>query len=193
MHPIFEFLPLVLFFIIFKFGDVYWATGSLIVTSALQILYFFIIRKPVPTRNWVVFGLIAIFGGLTIFFHNDAFLKWKVTVINSLFGISLFISERYFNKNLIKKMLGDGFTLPENIWQKLNLAWALFFLFCAALNIYIAYNFSLETWVNFKVFGLMGLTFAFTIVSIASLYKYLPQDEEDQEEVSNINNDNEKN
>jgi len=188
MHAIFEYLPLVIFFIFFKFGDLYWATGSLIVTSALQILYYIIKRKPIPKRNWIFFGLIAVFGGLTIFFHDDAFIKWKVTVINTIFAITLVISNHLFKKNLIKEMLGEGLTLPENIWTKLNLAWAIFFLFCGALNIYIAYNFELETWVNFKVFGLMGLTFVFAIGSIFSLYKYLPQDDEQESEQKDCDN-----
>jgi len=179
MHAIFEYLPLVIFFIFYKFGDLYWATGSLIVTSALQILYYIVKKQPIPKRNWIFFGLIAVFGGLTIFFHDDTFIKWKVTIINSLFAVALIISNRFFNKNLIKDLMGEALPLPENIWNKLNLAWALFFLGCAILNIYIAYNFSLETWVNFKVFGLMGLTFVFAISSIIVLYKYLPQDEDE--------------
>jgi len=191
MHAIFEYLPLVIFFVFYKFGDIYWATGSLIVTSALQILYYLIRRQSVPKRNWIFFGLIAVFGGLTIFFHDDAFLKWKVTIINSLFGITLLISEQFFNKNWIKEMLGEGLTLPEKIWKKLNFAWAIFFLSCGALNIYIAYNFSLETWVNFKVFGLMGLTFTFAIVSIFSLYRYLPKDDETEHSENTNQKDNE--
>jgi intracellular septation protein len=182
MHAIFEYLPLIIFFIFFKFGDLYWATGSLIVTSALQILYYIIKKKPIPKRNWIFFGLIAVFGGLTIFFHDDAFIKWKVTIINTLFAVALIVSNHLFKKNLIKEMLGEGLTLPENIWTKLNLAWAIFFLFCGTLNIYIAYNFELETWVNFKVFGLMGLTFVFAVGSIFSLYKYLPLDDEQENE-----------
>jgi len=191
MHAIFEYLPLIIFFIFYKFGDIYWATGSLIVTSALQILYYLIRRQPVPKRNWIFFGLIAVFGGLTIFFHDDAFLKWKVTIINSIFGITLLISEKFFNKNWIKEMLGEGLTLPDNIWKKLNFAWAIFFVSCGALNIYIAYNFALETWVNFKVFGLMGLTFTFAIGSIFSLYKYLPQDDETEHSEKTNQKDNE--
>ncbi|MEW6991728.1 septation protein A [Colwelliaceae bacterium 6441] len=177
MHAIFEYLPLVIFFIFYKFGDLYWATGSLIVTSALQIIYYVIKKQPIPKRNWIFFGLIAVFGGLTIFFHDDTFIKWKVTVINGLFAMALLISNRFFNKNLIKELMGESLSLPENIWSKLNVAWAIFFLSCAILNIYIAYNFSQETWVNFKVFGLMGLTFIFAISTILVLYKHLPQDE----------------
>lgn len=178
MHAIFEYLPLVIFFVFYKFGDLYWATGSLIVTSALQILYYVIKKQPIPKRNWIFFALIAVFGGLTIFFHDDAFIKWKVTIINALFAIALIVSNSFFNKNLIKELMGESLPLPDEIWGKLNLAWAIFFLVCAILNIYIAYNFSLETWVNFKVFGLMGLTFTFAISTVFALYKYLPQEEE---------------
>ena len=177
MHAFFEYLPLPVFFVFYLFGDIYWATGSLIVTSAIQIAYYMIRKQPVPMRNWIFFALIAVFGGLTIFFQDDAFIKWKVTIINALFSVVLLVSNYFFNKNLIKKMMGEALPLPEKIWDKLNLAWAVFFLFCAILNIYIAYSFSQETWVNFKVFGLMGLTFVFAISSIMALYKYLPQDE----------------
>lgn len=179
MHAIFEYLPLIIFYLFYTFADLYWATGSLIVTSALQILYYVYKKQPIPKRNWVFFGLIAVFGGLTIFFHDDAFIKWKVTIINSLFAVALLVSNSIFKKNLIKQLMGEALPLPEKVWDKLNLAWAMFFLVCAVLNIYIAYSFSLETWVNFKVFGLMGLTFAFAISSVIALYKYLPQDEAD--------------
>lgn len=185
MHAIFEYLPLVIFFIFYKFGDLYWATGSLIVTSALQILYYIIKREPVPKKNWILFALIAVFGGLTIFFHDDTFLKWKVTIINGIFAVVLLVSNLFFKKNLIRELMGEALELPAVIWNRLNTAWAVFFLFCAILNIYIAYNFSQETWVNFKVFGLMGLTFAFAILSIVMLYKYLPQEDNKSNEQEN--------
>ncbi|XQW86609.1 septation protein A [Thalassotalea piscium] len=192
MHAIFEYIPLIVFFIFYKFADIYWATGSLIVTSAIQISYYLIQKKPIPKRNLIFFGLILVFGGLTIFFHDDAFLKWKVTIINALFAIALIVSHFVFKKNLIKQMMSEGLTLPEAIWTKLNIAWALFFLVCSVLNIYIAYNFPLETWVNFKVFGLMGLTFVFAIGSIAVLYKYLPKEEDSSEAITtNIENKSE--
>jgi intracellular septation protein len=179
MHAIFEYLPLVIFFVFYKFGDLYWATGSLIVTSAIQILFYVIKKQPIPKRNWIFFALIAVFGGLTIFFQDDAFIKWKVTIINALFAVVLIVSNSFFNKNLIKELMGESLPLPENIWSNLNLAWATFFMVCAILNIYIAYNFPLETWVNFKVFGLMGLTFTFAILTVVALYKYLPQEDDD--------------
>ena len=177
MHAFFEYIPLVIFFAVYSLVDIYWATASLIVTSALQILYFVAKREPVPTKSWVFFAIIAIFGGLTIFLHDDLFIKWKVTIINLLFALVLLISNKFFNKNLMKNFLGEALTLPENVWTKLNWSWALFFTFCAILNLYIAYNFEQQTWVYFKVFGLTALMFIFAIASIMVLYKYLPQDE----------------
>ena len=180
MHAFFEYIPLVIFFVIYSLIDIYWATASLIVTSALQIVYFVAKREPVPTKNWIFFAIIAIFGGLTIFLHDDVFIKWKVTIINLLFAITLIVSNKFFNKNLMKNFLGEALTLPENIWSKLNLSWALFFAFCAILNLYIAFNFEQQTWVYFKVFGLTALMFVFAIGSIMALNKHLPQDEEQE-------------
>ncbi|MCI2284426.1 septation protein A [Colwellia sp. MSW7] len=179
MHAIFEYIPLVIFFIVSKFVDIYWATASLILTSALQILYYFLKKEKVPTRNWIFFALIVVFGGLTIFLHDDVFIKWKVTIINEIFAIALLVSYYGFNKNIIKQFLSESISLPDPIWTKLNLAWAFFFAFCGVLNWYIAFNFDLETWVNFKVFGLTGLMFAFSIITILSLSKYMTDDKDD--------------
>mgnify|MGYP006081288791 CR=1 FL=1 len=188
--PVFlEYIPLVIFFIMYSLLDIYWATASLIVTAALQIVYFVAKREPVPTKNWVFFAIIAVFGGLTIFFHDDTFIKWKVTIINLLFAVTLIISNKFFNKNLMRKFLGEALTLPEKIWTKLNLSWALFFVLCALLNLYIAFNFEQQTWVYFKTFGLTGLMFVFAIGSIIALHQYLPQDDEEE----NISTAKEKN
>ncbi len=180
MHALFEYLPLIVFFIFYKIFGPYWATGSLIVLSALQVLYYIVQRKPVPKRNLIIFALILVFGGLTIFFHDVTFLKWKVTIINALFAVSLLVSRYAFDKNIIKQFLQESMTLPKPIWDKLNFSWAMFFLLCGALNWYVAFNFDLDTWINFKVFGLTGLTFVFAIASIIALYRFLPQDD-DQE------------
>lgn len=182
MHALLEYIPLVIFFVFYKFADIYWATASLILASAIQITYFLIKKQPIPKRNLIFFGLIAIFGGLTIYMHDDTFLKWKVTIIQGIFAIALILSQKVFNKNIIKEFLGEALTLPEDIWNKLNLSWALFFAICGMLNWYIAFNYSLEIWVNFKVFGLTALTFVFAIGSVLSLYKYMPEEEQEKKE-----------
>ncbi|WP_076419063.1 septation protein A [Colwellia sp. UCD-KL20] len=179
MQAFFEFLPLIIFYVVWKLADIYWATGALIAMSALQVLFYIVRGKTVPTKTWIFFGLITIFGGLTILMHDDTFLKWKVTIINGVFSAALIVSQYVFKKNIIKQFLGESLTLPENIWNKLNLSWALFFAFCGALNWYIAFNFEQEIWVNFKVFGLTGLMIIFSVSSIFALYKYLPKEESD--------------
>ena len=145
MHPVLEFFPLIIFLIVYKMYDIYWGTASLIVSSVIQILIYVIRKKPIPKMNWIVLGMITFFGGLTIYFHDDAFIKWKVTVINELFAVALLVSNHVFKKNLIKQFLGEALTLPEKIWTRLNFSWAMFFALCGLLNIYIAFNFDQDT------------------------------------------------
>ena len=182
MQLFLEYFPLFIFFIINSLAGIYWATASLIVAAFIQILYFKLKKQKIPAKQWIIFGLVVVFGGLTIYLQNDAFLKWKVTIINAFFAVALLVSNHLFKKNIIKEFLGESLKLPENIWSKLNFTWAMFFLFCAALNYYVAFNFDLDTWVNFKVFGLTGLMFVFSITSILALYKYLPLEESDEEQ-----------
>jgi intracellular septation protein len=178
MYTLFEYLPLIVFFIVYKFVDIYWATGSLIILAGAQIIYYLIKKETIPKRTLIFFVLIAVFGGLTIFLHDDTFLKWKVTIINLFFAIALLVSDKIFKKNIIKDFLDEALSLPDNIWGKLNLAWALFFALCAVLNLYVAFNFDQDTWVNFKVFGLTALMFVFSIGSVLLLSKHLPDDED---------------
>lgn len=174
MQLFLEYFPLFIFFIVNSIAGIYWATGSLMIAAFLQIIYFIVMKNKIPAKQWIIFGLMVVFGGLTIYLQNDAFLKWEVTIINAFFAGALLVSNTLFKKNIIKEFLGESLSLPENIWSRLNAAWALFFLFCAGLNYYVAFNYDLDTWVNFKVFGLTGLMFFFSITSILLLYKYLP-------------------
>jgi intracellular septation protein len=184
MHALFEYLPLVIFFIVYQFIDIYWATGALIILATAQIIYYLVKKETIPKRTLIFFVLIVVFGGLTIFLHDDIFLKWKVTIINLFFAIALITSDKLFNKNIMKSFLSESLTLPDNIWGKLNLAWALFFALSAFLNLYVAFNFDQKTWVNFKVFGLTGLMFVFSIGCIISISKHLPDDDDIENETS---------
>jgi len=187
MQLFLEYFPLIIFFIINSIAGIYWATGSLIVAAFVQIFYYKVTKQKIPAKQWIIFALIVVFGSLTIYLQNDAFLKWKVTIINTFFGVALLVSDLLFKKNIIKEFLGESLTLPKNIWTRLNLAWSLFFLFCAGLNYYVAFNYDIDTWVNFKVFGLTGLMFLFSITSILLLYKYLPVEDDESESESGTN------
>ena len=114
---------------------------------------------------------------MTIFFHNDEFIKWKVTVIYVLFASALLFSQWVMKKPLIQRMLGKELTLPQQVWSRLNLAWAVFFILCGLANIYIAFWLPQNIWVNFKVFGLTALTLVFTLLSGVYIYRHMPQDD----------------
>ena len=147
------------------------------VVTGLQLLYSWLRYRRVEKMQLFTFVLVGFFGGLTVFFHDDAFIKWKVTVINVLFALALLISRYGFGKNLIKQMLAKELQAPDRIWDNVNLGWVGFFALCGLLNLYVAFNLSQEMWVNFKVFGLLGMTLVFTLLSGVYLYRHLPAEQ----------------
>ncbi|WP_087019791.1 septation protein A [Thaumasiovibrio subtropicus] len=178
MKQLLDFIPLIIFFILYQRYDIYFATGALIVATAVQMLVTWVLYKKVEKMQLATFVMVLIFGGMTILFQDEAFIKWKVTILYAAFALGLWISQ-LMKKPLIKSMLGKEIVLEDQAWLRLNRAWAVFFLFCAVLNIYVSYSFSLDTWVNFKVFGLLGLTFMFTLGSGVFLYRHMSKEDED--------------
>ncbi|MEZ8347392.1 septation protein A [Vibrio splendidus] len=176
MKQILDFIPLIIFFALYKMYDIYTATGALIVASAVQIVLTYVIYKKVEKMQIITFLMVAVFGGMTIFLHDDNFIKWKVTIVYALFAIGLTVSH-LMGKSAIKGMLGKEISLPEAVWGKINWAWTLFFTLCAILNVYVAFSLPLDVWVNFKVFGLLIATFAFTLLTGVYIYKHLPKDQ----------------
>lgn len=176
MKQLIDFIPLIIFFALYKMHDIYVATGALIVATAIQIALTYFIYKKVEKMQLVTFVIVTIFGGMTIFFHDDNFIKWKVTIVYSLFSLGLFVTH-LMGKPIIKGMLAKEITLPDSVWTRINWAWVVFFVLCALLNIYVAFNLPLDVWVNFKVFGLLAATFGFTLLTGLYIYKHLPKDE----------------
>lgn len=181
MKQLLDFIPLIIFFALFKFYDIYVATGALIAATAVQIVVSYFLFKKVEKMQLITFLLVAVFGGMTIFLHDDNFIKWKVTIVYVIFALGLAISH-LIGKSAIKGMLGKEITLPESVWSKINWAWVGFFSVCAVLNIYIAYKLPLDVWVNFKVFGLLAATFGFTLLTGIYIYKHLPKEQKDSSE-----------
>lgn len=179
MKQLLDFIPLIIFFILFKTSGIFIATGALIAATAVQVALTWFIYKKVEKMQLVTFVLVAIFGGLTIFFHDENFIKWKVTIIYAIFALALLISQ-FMGKPLIKSMLSKEITLPESIWLRINLAWSVFFVVCAIVNIYIAFNFPLDIWVDFKVFGLLAVTLLFTFLTGGYIYRHLPKSDNNQ-------------
>ncbi|SQI41498.1 Probable intracellular septation protein A [Serratia plymuthica] len=153
------------FFAFYKLYDIYVASGALIVATALALVFTWIKYRKVEKMTLITFLMVLVFGTLTLVFHNDLFIKWKVTVIYTLFALALLISQLVLKKPLVQRMLGKELTLPDKVWSNLNLAWAVFFLVCGLANIYVAFWLPQSVWVNFKVFGLTALTLVFTLLS----------------------------
>ena len=178
MKQFFDFIPLLVFFAVYKFYDIYTATAALMVVTVLQIAITWFTLRKLEKMHLITLGMVLVFGGFTLFFHDDAFIKWKVTVINLLFSAALLVSQFVLKKPLIKQMLGKEMQLPDAIWSRVNLAWAGFFAVAAATNTYIAFHLPQAVWVNFKVFGLLGMTLLFTVATVFYLYRHLPAEQE---------------
>jgi intracellular septation protein len=176
MKLLFDLFPVILFFAAYKAFDLYVATGVAIAASIAQIVYLKVRGKPVETMQWASLVIIVIFGGMTLLLHDETFIKWKPSILYFCFFAALIGGRMFMQKNFIKSLMGAQLKLPEPVWDKLNMAWAVFFLSMAVLNLVVAYQFSTDTWVNFKLFGTMGLTLAFVIAQGLYLGRYI-QDE----------------
>ena len=126
----------------------------------------------------ITLGILVLFGGLTLALHDPLFIKWKPTVVNWLFGVAFLGSHFFGERTLVERMMGHAITVPTPVWSRLNGAWTLFFLGMGLLNLYVAYSFSEEIWVNFKLFGMMGLTLVFVFAQAFYLSRYLQAPEE---------------
>ncbi|CAI0898496.1 septation protein A [Serratia grimesii] len=177
MKQFLDFLPLIVFFAFYKLYDIYVASGALIVATALALVFTWFKYRKIEKMTLITFLMVLVFGTLTLVFHNDLFIKWKVTIIYSLFALALLISQLVLKKPLVQRMLGKEISLPDRVWNNLNLAWAVFFLACGLANIYVAFWLPQSVWVNFKVFGLTALTLIFTLLSGVYIYRHMPEEQ----------------
>ena len=175
MKFLFDLFPIILFFVAYKFFGIFTATAVAIAATFAQIAWVWHRHRKVDNMLWVSLGLIVVFGGATLIFKNPTFIKWKPTVLYWLFAATLFVSDLVIGKNLIKAMMQKQVALPEIVWKKLNLSWASFFTVMGCVNLYVAYHYSEDTWVNFKLFGGMGLMFAFVIAQALFLARYVAE------------------
>ncbi|BBG59001.1 Probable intracellular septation protein A [Providencia rustigianii] len=175
MKQLIDFIPLVIFFIVYKRYDIFYASGALMVTTPLALLATYLIYKKVEKVAKITCVIVMAFAALTLIFHSDAFIKWKVTIIYGLFALALLISQWFTKKPIIQRMLGSNqeIKLDDSYWLKLNTAWAIFFIACSGINIYVAFWMAQDVWVNFKVFGLTAATLIFTILSVVYIFKHM--------------------
>jgi intracellular septation protein len=206
MKLLFDFLPIVLFFGAFKYAEgqrdwaaafatehlgfmvaggqvgqeeapVLLATVVVVLATLAQVAWLKLRGRKVDMMLWVSLVLVVVLGGLTVWFHSETFIKWKPSVLYWAMGLSFWVSHALLRKNLLRLLLGEQLVLPEPVWQRLNFAWVGFFAMMGLLNLWVAYSFPTATWVNFKLFGGLGLMFAFTIAQGLYLARYIKDDE----------------
>ena len=156
---------------------IYWATAVLMISTVLQILVLRLRQKPISKQHWLTASAILVLGGVTLALKNPMFIKWKPSIVYLVFAAVLFFTQWMGKANLIQKMLGSALTMPDALWRRLNTAWAVFFIFMAILNLIIAYHFSDDFWVGFKLWGSAGGTLLFMFAQIYLLRGYLNHDD----------------
>jgi intracellular septation protein len=174
MQFIADYFPLILFFVAFKLAGIYVATGVAIAASVVQIAYFRWRRGRVAVIHWVSLAIIGVFGGATLLLHDETYIKWKPTVLYWLFAVTLLIGRLVFRRNLISALLKD-LTLPDAVWARITWGWVVFLAAMGAVNLYVAAHYTLDAWVNFKVWGGIGLFMLAAVGTVASVARYLPE------------------
>lgn len=169
-----EFFPIVIFFIVYKFYDIFTATGAVIIATILQVSIYWIKYRKVETMQWITLGLIVVMGGATIYLQDEQFIKWKLSIIEWLFGVAFLASQYVGEKPFIERMMGANIELPKTMWKRLNFSWALFFTSIGFINLYVMHNYSTDDWVTFKTFIVPALMLVFIVIQMAVLYRYVP-------------------
>ncbi|MDQ5879085.1 MAG: intracellular septation protein [Pseudomonadota bacterium] len=175
MKFLFDLFPVILFFIAFKVAGIFVATAVAIVATFAQIGWVWYRHRKVDTMLWVSLVIVTVFGGATLLLQDETFIKWKPTVLYWLFAGILGGGALFMKKNLMKSLLSEQMQLPDVAWNRMNLSWIGFFVFMGIANLAVAYNFSTDDWVTFKLFGGMGLMLIFVLVQGLLLSKYIEE------------------
>jgi len=178
MKLLVDFFPILLFFLVFKTLGIYAATAVAIVATVAQIAWLRWRNGRVEAMQWLSLGVIVVFGGATLVAQDDTFIKWKPTVLYWLMGGGLLVAEYVFKRNGIRALMGSQLELPDNVWRHLLHAWAGLFSVMGVINLWVAYHFDTDTWVNFKLFGGLGLMVLFVLGQAVYLSKHMKQDDE---------------
>lgn len=172
MQIFYDLVPVLLFFIAYKWLGIYPATAIAMAASLLQISYHWFKHKKLEMMQTLTAVIILVFGGLTLLFHNPIFIKWKPSIINGLFALIFFVMPYIKKKSLIELLLGDKVNMAPTRWTTLNRLWISFFLVTAVINLYVIYHYTTDQWVNFKVLGLLTLTIIFGVIQAIYLSKH---------------------
>jgi len=189
MKFLFDIFPLLLFFAAFKVYGIYVATAVAIVASFAQVGFYWFRHRKFETMHLITLAVIVVFGGLTLALHNDTFIRWKPTILYWIFAVLVLGSHFVGEKTAMERLLGNQLALNAQVWRYYNLSWGLFFIVAGALNLYVAFFYALDqaesvrqaTWVNFKVFGLLGLTLGFAVIQALFLARYFKPDDDEKD------------
>ncbi len=177
MQLLYDLLPIIVFFVVYKFAGIYAATSAAIVVSVIQVMAYRLYKGKFEKLQLITLILIIVLGGATLLLHNPIYIKWKPSVINWLFGL-VFLGSQYLTKKpLIRYMMETKVSLPNQVWARLNLSWVIFFFVLGFANLYVIYHFSTNTWVYFKLFGMLGLTLIFVIIQAFYLAKHVIEED----------------
>ena len=187
MKFLFDFFPILLFFITFKLYDnqhdgILAATAVVIVATLVQVLITWIRQRSVEKVHLITLAMVVVLGGITLILDDEIYIKWKPTALYWIFALAFLGSRFIGKKTLVARLLGGQISLPEPVWRRLNISWVVFFLFLGILNLYVVYNYDTDAWVNFKLFGVTGLMLVFIIAQGFYFSRYLPDDEEAEEQ-----------
>lgn len=186
MKILFDFFPVILFFIAYKMQEdpiqgILVATAVAIAASFAQIGLHWWRHRRLEKMHVISLAIIVVLGGATLLFQDEMFIKWKPTAINWLFGLVFLASQFIGARSLVRRMMEPNIQLPEPVWLRLNLSWVGFFFVAGVANLYVVYNFDTDTWVNFKLFGLLGMTLVFVLVQAVYLARHIKTDDESEE------------
>ncbi|MGI9311743.1 MAG: septation protein A [bacterium] len=181
MKLLFDLLPLLIFFAVFRFYDIYIATAAAILATVAQVAAFWARHRRFETMHLITLAVLVVFGGLTIALQDEAFIKWKPSIVNWTFVAAILATLVVGEKSALERLMGAQINLPRPLWTRLSLAWSGFFALMGLLNLYVAFYHDLgaaeeirtRTWVNFKVFGLTSLTFLFVVAQMLFLAKHI--------------------
>lgn len=177
MQLFLDLLPVIAFFVAYRLGGIYVATSVLIAGVLIQTAVSWIRHRKVSPMLLTTAAIVLVFGGLTLWLHDSAFIKWKPTIVNWLLAAAFLVSHLWRGQTLVQRMMGAQVTLESAQWSRLNLIWIAYFMVCGALNLYVAFHFSESTWVSFKLFGLFGLTLVFALLQGVWIARHSESDE----------------
>lgn len=177
MKLLLDFFPIILFFVAYKVSGIYVATAVAIAATVAQLAYMRVKTGKTEPMQWISLAIIVVFGGATLLAHDENFIKWKPTVLYWVMGLALLAGQLFFKKNFIRSLMGAQIQLPDPVWKHLNWGWTGFFAVMGALNLWVAFHFDTDTWVNFKLFGGMGLMIVFVIAQAIYLSRHVKEEE----------------